>query len=122
MRRTGSLLHHLAGGAWYQQQPGDGLTDEDPGNLIGEFFESNPWLTAAMAGIGVVLVVWTILRTIWVARDDGSRKAFASALKGGALALLLFSPSLVVRIAALASDGVRDIAGWFFDTVASLSG
>ena len=119
---TTSVYLHLAGGARFQQEPGASLEDEDPGTLITDFFESNPWLTAIMAGVGVVLVVWTILRTIWISRDDGNRKAFASALKGGVLALLLFSPSLVVRIAVLASDGVREVAGWFFDTVASLSG
>jgi hypothetical protein len=120
---TTSVYLHLAGGAGFQQQePGASLEDEDPGTLLTDFFDSNPWLTAMMAGVGVVLVVWTILRTIWISRDDGNRKAISAALKGGVLALLLFSPSLVVRIAVLASDGVREVAGWFFDTVASLSG
>jgi hypothetical protein len=120
---TTSVYLHLVGGAGFQQQePGASLEDEDPGTLLTDFFDSNPWLTAMMAGVGVVLVVWTILRTIWISRDDGNRKAISAALKGGVLALLLFSPSLVVRIAVLASDGVREVAGWFFDTVASLSG
>lgn len=123
MNLTTSVYLHLAGGAGFQQQePGASLEDEDPGTLLTDFFDSNPWLTAMMAGVGVVLVVWTILRTIWISRDDGNRKAISAALKGGVLALLLFSPSLVVRIAVLASDGVREVAGWFFDTVASLSG
>ena len=123
MNLTTSVYLHLVGGAGFQQQePGASLEDEDPGTLLTDFFDSNPWLTAMMAGVGVVLVVWTILRTIWISRDDGNRKAISAALKGGVLALLLFSPSLVVRIAVLASDGVREVAGWFFDTVASLSG
>lgn len=121
MNLTRSVYHHVAGAAWYQQEPGAALEDEDPGDLLTEFFQSNPWLTAVMAGVGVVLIVWTVLRTIWISKDDGSRKALSSALKGGALALLLFSPSLVVKIVVLASDGVREAAGWFFDTVASLS-
>ena len=123
MNLTTSVYLHLVGGAGFQQQePGASLEDEDPGTLLTDFFDSNPWLTAMMAGVGVVLVVWTILRTIWISRDDGNRKAISAALKGGVLALLLFSPSLVVQIAVLASDAVSEVAGWFFDTVASLSG
>ncbi|HEX6568457.1 MAG TPA: hypothetical protein VF015_04805 [Acidimicrobiales bacterium] len=122
MHLTTPIITHLTHLAWLQQDPTDTVTDEDPGTMISDFFQSNTWLTAVMAGMGVVLIVWTVLRTIWISKDEGSRKATSSALKGGLLALLLFSPSLIVDIAVLASDSVQKVASWFFDTVASAGG
>jgi hypothetical protein len=119
---TPSFPDAFAALASLQQERSETVSDGDPGAMITEFFESNTWLTAVMAGVGVVLIVWTVLRTIWISKDEGSRKATGSALKGGLLALLLFYPSLIVEIAVFASNSVHKVASWFFDTVASAGG
>lgn len=122
MHLTPSFPDAFAALANLQQERSETVSDGDPGAMITEFFESNTWLTAVMAGVGVVLIVWTVLRTIWISKDEGSRKATGSALKGGLLALLLFYPSLIVEIAVFASNSVHKVASWFFDTVASAGG
>ncbi|HEX6417270.1 MAG TPA: hypothetical protein VFZ77_02195 [Acidimicrobiales bacterium] len=122
MHLTPTIREGFAAVARLQQERTETVRDGDPGAMITEFFESNPWLTAVMAGVGVVLVIWTVLRTIWVSKDEGSRRAAGSALKGGLLALLLFYPSLIVEIAVFASNSVHKVASWFFDTVASAGG
>lgn len=104
----------IPGAALAQQDP---LDTQDPGTLLNDFFAENTWLTAVMAGTGVLLIISVILRTIWMSKEEGSNRALRSAMVRGLLALLLFFPSVVVDIAVLASQGVGAVAGWFFDTV-----
>ena len=86
----------------------------NPGDMLNDFFESNPWLTALMAGVGVVLVLWVILRAVWQAREEGSGRAGLTAVRGALLAMLLFIPSLIGEIASVAYTGVTAVAAWFF--------
>ena len=86
----------------------------NPGDMLNDFFASNPWLTAIMAGVGVVLILWVILRAIWQAKEEGTGRAGLTAVRGALLAMLLFIPSLIGEIASLAYTGVTAVADWFF--------
>ena len=98
-----------------QQEPGQAEADpRNPGDMLNDFFASNQWLTAVMAGMGVVLVLWVILRAIWQAREEGTNRASLTAVRGALLAMLLFIPSLIGKIAGLAFTGVTAVADWFF--------
>jgi len=98
-----------------QQEPGAAEADSrNPGDMVNDFFASNPWLTALMAGAGVVLVLWVILRAIWQAKEEGTNRASLTAVRGALLAMLLFVPSLIGKIAGLAYTGVTAVADWFF--------
>ena len=99
-----------------QQEPGQAEADpRNPGDMVNDFFASNPWLTALMAGAGVVLVLWVILRAIWQSKEEGTSRASLTAVRGALLAMLLFVPSLIGRIAGLAYTGVTAVADWFFN-------
>jgi hypothetical protein len=111
----GSIFNDLAIGVHFQQEPGtDAGDDTNLGPMFDDFFASNTWLTAAMAGVGVLLIAYILLRTIWQSKDEGGRRAAGSALRGLALAVILFVPSLIGKIADLTLTAVTSIADWFF--------
>ena len=86
----------------------------NPGDMLNDFFASNPWLTALMAGVGVVLILWVILRAIWQAREEGTGRAGLTAVRGALLAMLLFIPFLIGAAATQTYTGVTAVADWFF--------
>ena len=98
-----------------QQEPASDNAARNPGDMLNDFFASNPWLTALMAGVGVVLILWVILRAIWQSKEEGTSRASLTAVRGALLAMLLFVPSLIGRIAGLAYTGVTAVADWFFN-------
>jgi hypothetical protein len=114
---TTSSYHGLVGAARFIQEPGTSTGpagESSPGPMIDDFFASNPWLTSAMAGIGVLLVAFLIIKAIFQSKDDGRNRAFGSAIRGAILALLLFVPSLIGQLADLGFTAVTSIADWFF--------
>ena len=91
--------------------------EKSPGPMIDDFFAANPWLTSLMAAIGVLLVAFIIIRLIFQSFDDSNRKATGSAIKGALLALILFVPSLIGKIADIGFTAVTSLADWLFNLV-----
>ncbi len=115
---TTTTYHGLVDAAGLGQQPGTSSRaagENSPGPMIDDFFASNPWLTSVMAGVGVLLLAYLVLRGVWQSKDEGNRKAFGSAIKGALLALVLFIPSLIGMMADLGFTAVTSLADWFFD-------
>ncbi|HET6952893.1 MAG TPA: hypothetical protein VFI47_21095 [Acidimicrobiales bacterium] len=110
--------HGPVGVVRFLQEPGTSTGpagEQSPGPMIDDFFASNPWLTSAMAGIGVLLVAFLIIKAIWQSKDDGKSKALGSAIRGALFALLLFVPSLIGKLADLGFTAITSLADWFFE-------
>jgi hypothetical protein len=119
---TATTYHGLVGAArLLQTQPTPTTTgsagETSPGPMIDQFFASNTWLTSLMAGVGVLLVAYLIIKAIFQSSNDGNRKATGSALRGALLALLLFVPSLIGKIADLGFMAITSLADWLFNLV-----
>lgn len=118
---TTTTYQGLVGAAHLLQQqpaPATGSAGEtSPGPMIDDFFAANTWLTSLMAGIGVLLVAFLIIRAIFQSANDGNRKATGGALRGALLALLLFVPSLIGQIADLGFLAITSLADWLFKLV-----
>jgi hypothetical protein len=115
---TTSALNGLVGAAGLLQQQPPTTTgpagENSPGPMIDQFFADNTWLTSLMAGVGVLLVAFLIIKAIWQSTNDGGRKAAGGALRGALLALLLFVPSLIGKIADLGFVAITSLADWLF--------
>lgn len=118
---TATTYHGLVGAARLlqtQPTPTTGPAGEkSPGPMIDQFFASNTWLTSLMAGVGVLLVAYLIIKAIFQSSNDGNRRATGSALRGALLALLLFVPSLIGKIADLGFTAINSLADWLFNLV-----
>lgn len=91
--------------------------EKSPGPMIDQFFAANTWLTSLMAGVGVLLVAYLIIKVIFQSGSDGNRRATGSAIRGALLALLLFVPSLIGKIADLGFLAITSLADWLFNLV-----
>ena len=100
-----------------QPAPTGPAGEKSPGPMIDEFFAANTWLTSLMAGVGVLLVAYLIIKLIFQSGSDGNRKATGSAIRGALLALLLFVPSLIGKIADLGFLAITSLADWLFNLV-----
>jgi hypothetical protein len=118
---TATTYHGLVGAARLLQTSPTQTTgpagEKSPGPMIDQFFAANTWLTSLMAGVGVLLIAYLIIKAIFTSSSDGNRKATGGIVRGLLLALLLFVPSLIGKIADLGFLAITSLADWLFNLV-----